>query len=64
MYLHPEINDIFRKKMIVFTSKPIIQIRYWNCCSKKKIGAREIQIEGGKLEEAFKQLTSGHKEVI
>ncbi|WP_335382342.1 hypothetical protein [Neobacillus drentensis] len=31
---------------------------------QEKIGARDIQIERGKLEEAFEQLTSGTKEAI
>jgi ABC-2 type transport system ATP-binding protein len=63
LYLHPEINDIFRKNDRVYiqtnNTDKVLELLF-----QEKIGAREIQIEGGKLEEAFKQLTSGHKEVI
>lgn len=63
LYLHPEIDDIFRKNDRVYiqadNTDKILELLF-----QEKLGAREIRIEGGKLEEAFEQLTSGHKEVI
>ncbi len=63
LYLHPEINDIFRKNDRVYiqanNTDKVLELLF-----QEKIGACEIRIEGGKLEEAFQQLTSGHKEVM
>lgn len=63
LYRHSEIEDIFRKndRVHVHTSNTdrVLEILF-----QEKIGAREIEIERGKLEEAFEQLTGNSKEAI
>ncbi|WP_284036380.1 ABC transporter ATP-binding protein [Neobacillus sp. 114] len=63
LYLNIEIHDIFRKNNRVYihtdNTDRILELLF-----QEKIGARDIQIERGKLEEAFEQLTSETKEAI
>ncbi|MBU8914778.1 ABC transporter ATP-binding protein [Bacillus sp. FJAT-29953] len=63
LYLNIEIHDIFRKnnRVYIYTDNTdrILELLF-----QEKIGARDIQIERGKLEEAFEQLTSETKEAI
>ncbi|UQD52274.1 ABC transporter ATP-binding protein [Bacillus methanolicus] len=63
LYKHPVIDNIFRKdgRVIVQTddTDKILELLFL-----EKIGARDIEIERGKLEEAFEELTADHKEAI
>lgn len=63
LYTNPLINHIYRKneRVIIHTENTdkVLELLF-----TEKIGAREIDIERGKLEEAFEQLTTEHKEVI
>ncbi|WP_066321169.1 ABC transporter ATP-binding protein [Bacillus sp. FJAT-29814] len=63
LYQHSEITDIFRKNNRVYihtdNTDRILELLF-----KERIGARDIQIERGKLEEAFEQLTGESKEAI
>ncbi|MBS4213099.1 ABC transporter ATP-binding protein [Neobacillus rhizophilus] len=63
LYLNIEIHDIFRKNNRVYihteNTDRILELLF-----QEKIGARDIQIERGKLEEAFEQLTSETKDAI
>jgi len=63
LYLHSEIDDIYRKNNRVYVQSNNTD-RVLELIFQEKIGARDIQIERGKLEEAFEQLTSGAKEAI
>ncbi|ETI67143.1 ABC transporter ATP-binding protein [Neobacillus vireti] len=63
LYLHSEIDDIYRKNNRVYIQSSNTD-RVLELIFQEKIGARDIQIERGKLEEAFEQLTSGAKEAI
>ncbi|MEC1347555.1 ABC transporter ATP-binding protein [Bacillus haynesii] len=57
LYQHPEIEQIFRKNNRVYidtaNTDKILELIF-----AEKIGAYDIQIERGNLEEAFRQLTS------
>lgn len=63
LYHHSEIEEIFRKNNRVYVqtnnTDRVLEILF-----QEKIGAREIDIERGKLEEAFEQLTGNTKEAI
>jgi ABC-2 type transport system ATP-binding protein len=63
LYKHPVINNIFRKndRVIVHTddTDKVLEILFL-----EKIGARDIEINRGKLEEAFAELTAEQKEAI
>lgn len=63
LYLHSEIDDIYRKNNRVYVQTNNTD-RVLELLFQEKMGARDIQIEHGKLEEAFEQLTSGTKEAI
>ncbi|WP_066067424.1 ABC transporter ATP-binding protein [Neobacillus soli] len=63
LYLHSEIDDIYRKNNRVYVQSTNTD-RVLELIFQEKIGARDIQIERGKLEEAFEQLTSAAKEAI
>jgi ABC-2 type transport system ATP-binding protein len=63
LYLHNEIDDIYRKNNRVYVQTTNTD-RVLELLFQEKLGARDIQIERGKLEEAFEQLTSGTKEAI
>ncbi|MFF2446610.1 ABC transporter ATP-binding protein [Neobacillus sp. NPDC058068] len=63
LYLHSEIDDIYRKNNRVYIQSSNTD-RVLELLFQEKVGARDIQIERGKLEEAFEQLTSGAKEAI
>ena len=63
LYLHSEIDDIYRKNNRVYVQSNNTD-RVLELIFQEKIGAHDIQIERGKLEEAFEQLTSGTKEAI
>ncbi|WP_066258985.1 ABC transporter ATP-binding protein [Neobacillus drentensis] len=63
LYQHEEIDDIYRKNNRVYVQATNTD-RVLELIFQEKIGARDIQIERGKLEEAFEQLTSGTKEAI
>ncbi|TWM94069.1 hypothetical protein CHCC14600_0937 [Bacillus licheniformis] len=57
LYQHPETEQIFRKNNRVYidtaNTDKILELIF-----SEKIGAYDIQIERGNLEEAFRQLTS------
>ncbi|MCY8045990.1 ABC transporter ATP-binding protein [Bacillus haynesii] len=57
LYQHPEIEQIFRKNNRIYidttNTDKILELLF-----TEKIGAYDIQIERGNLEEAFRQLTS------
>lgn len=63
LYHHSEIEQIFRKNNRVYIysdhTDKILELLF-----QEKIGAHDIQIESGNLEEAFRQLTSENKEAI
>ncbi|QCJ44183.1 ABC transporter ATP-binding protein [Bacillus sp. S3] len=63
LYLHSEIDEIYRKNNRVY-----VQSNNTDCVLEllfqEKLGARDIQIDRGKLEEAFEQLTSSSKEAV
>ncbi|MFD2443618.1 ABC transporter ATP-binding protein [Bacillus sp. CGMCC 1.16607] len=63
LYNHPEIEHIYRKNdRVIIQSEntdKILEIIF-----QEKIGAKNIEIVRGKLEEAFEQLTAEHKEVM
>jgi len=63
LYQHPEIEQFYRKNDRVYiyadNTDRILEILFL-----EKISARDIQIERGKLEEAFEQLTGGQKEAM
>ncbi|MDN3017860.1 ABC transporter ATP-binding protein [Paenibacillus sp. BSR1-1] len=63
LYLHSEIDDIYRKDNRVYVQSTNTD-RVLELIFQEKIGARDIQIERGKLEEAFEQLTGNDKEAI
>ncbi len=63
LYLHSDIDDIYRKNNRVYVQSTNTD-RVLELIFQEKIGARDIQIERGKLEEAFQQLTSDTKEAI
>lgn len=63
LYQHPEIENIFRKNDRVYIQTDNTDV-VLALLFQEKIGASEIQIDGGKLEEAFAQLTGSEKEVI
>lgn len=60
---HPVITNIYRKndRVIVQTedTDAVLALLF-----EEKVGARQIQIENGKLEEAFEQLTNNHQEAM
>ncbi|WP_034645610.1 ABC transporter ATP-binding protein [Bacillus methanolicus] len=62
LFKHPVIDNIYRKndRVIVQTddTDKVLELLFI-----EKIGARDIVIERGKLEEAFKELTAEHREV-
>lgn len=63
LYLHQEIDDIFRKNNRVYVhtenTDKVLELLF-----QEKIGAYDIQIERGKLDDAFEQLTGSQKEAI
>jgi ABC-2 type transport system ATP-binding protein len=63
LYQHSEIDDIYRKNNRVYVqagnTDKVLELLF-----QEKIGAHDIQIERGKLEEAFEQLTGENKEAI
>jgi ABC-2 type transport system ATP-binding protein len=63
LYQHSEVDDIYRKNNRVYVQSnntdKILELLF-----QEKIGAHDIQIERGKLEEAFEQLTGSTKEAI
>jgi ABC-2 type transport system ATP-binding protein len=63
LYQHAEIDQIYRKNDRVYVeaanTDKILELIF-----EEKLGAYDIQIERGKLEEAFEQLTNGTKEAI
>ncbi|WP_462410912.1 ABC transporter ATP-binding protein [Neobacillus sp. Marseille-QA0830] len=63
LYQHSEIDRIYRKNNRVYAEAANTD-RVLELIFQEKMGARDIQIERGKLEEAFEQLTSGIKEAI
>ncbi|WP_040205487.1 ABC transporter ATP-binding protein [Neobacillus jeddahensis] len=63
LYQHPEIEKIFRKNNRVYIYSDHTD-RILELLFQTKIGAHDIQIESGNLEEAFSQLTGENKEVI
>ncbi|MBO0958634.1 ABC transporter ATP-binding protein [Neobacillus sp. MM2021_6] len=63
LYLHSEVDNIYRKNNRVYVQSNNTD-RVLELLFQEKIGAHDIQIERGKLEEAFEQLTSGTKEAI
>jgi ABC-2 type transport system ATP-binding protein len=62
LYKHPIIDHIYRKneRVIVHSDNTdkVLELLF-----SEQIGAHDIEIERGKLEEAFEQLTAEHKEV-
>lgn len=63
LYHHPEIEQIFRKNNRVYIYSDHTD-RILELLFQEKIGAHDIQIESGNLEEAFSQLTGENKEAI
>ncbi|MFZ7942109.1 ABC transporter ATP-binding protein [Neobacillus sp. 19] len=63
LYLHSEIDEIYRKNNRVYVQSNNTDI-VLELLFQEKLGARDIQIERGKLEEAFEQLTSSAKEAM
>jgi ABC-2 type transport system ATP-binding protein len=63
LYLHSEIDDIYRKNNRVYVQSNNTD-RVLELIFQEKLGARDIQIERGKLEEAFEQLTTETKEAM
>jgi ABC-2 type transport system ATP-binding protein len=62
LYYHPIIDHIYRKNdRVIVQSDNTDQVL--ELLFNEKIGAYDIEIERGKLEEAFEQLTAEHKEV-
>jgi ABC-2 type transport system ATP-binding protein len=61
MYHHPEIERIFRKNNRIYIPTSNTD-RILELIFQENLGAYDIQIERGKLEEAFEQLTSENKE--
>jgi ABC-2 type transport system ATP-binding protein len=63
LFQHEEVTEIYRKHNRVFVqtnnTDKVLELIF-----QEKIGARDIQIERGKLEEAFEQLTSNDKEAV
>jgi ABC-2 type transport system ATP-binding protein len=63
LFQHEEVTEINRKHNRVFVqtnnTDKVLELIF-----QEKIGARDIQIERGKLEEAFEQLTSNDKEAV
>lgn len=63
LYLYHEVDDVFRKNNRVYVhttnTDKVLELLF-----QEKIGAYDIQLERGKLEEAFEQLTSGTKEAM
>jgi len=60
---HAAVTNIYRKndRVIVQTNDTdtVLALLF-----EEKVGARQIQIENGKLEEAFEQLTNDHQEAM
>ncbi|NRD76729.1 ABC transporter ATP-binding protein [Bacillus sp. BRMEA1] len=63
LYQHNEIANIYRKNNRVYVQAENTD-RVLELIFQEKMGARDIQIERGKLEEAFEQLTGSAKEAI
>jgi ABC-2 type transport system ATP-binding protein len=63
LYQNEEIDDIYRKNNRVYVQSANTD-RVLELLFQEKIGAYDIQIERGKLEDAFEQLTSGNKEAM
>lgn len=63
LYHHPEIDQVLRKNERVYVQAANTD-RVLELIFEEKLGAYDIQIERGKLEEAFEQLTNGNKEMI
>jgi ABC-2 type transport system ATP-binding protein len=63
LFHHDEIDDIYRKNNRVYVQATNTD-RVLELIFQENIGARDIQIERGKLEEAFEQLTGETKEAI
>lgn len=63
LYQHPMIDSIYRRddRVVIQTENTdqVLELLFF-----EKIAASDIRIEGGKLEEAFEQLTTDHKEAI
>ncbi|MEK3988813.1 MULTISPECIES: ABC transporter ATP-binding protein [Robertmurraya] len=63
LYQYPEIQQITRNNGRIYVNSTnadkVLAIIF-----QEKLGAHDIQIERGKLEDAFEQLTSTNKEVI
>lgn len=63
LYQYPEIQQITRNNGRIYVNSTnadkVLAIIF-----QEKLGAHDIQIESGKLEDAFEQLTSTNKEVI
>ncbi|MEC2077402.1 ABC transporter ATP-binding protein [Metabacillus fastidiosus] len=63
LYLQSEIDNVHRENNRVYVQSSNTD-RVLEVIFQEKLGAYDIQIESGKLEEAFEQLTSGNKEAI
>lgn len=63
LYLHDEIKDIYRKNNRVYVQSDHTD-RILEFIFQEKIGARDILVERGKLDDAFQQLTSSNKVAI
>ncbi|RDI41863.1 ABC transporter ATP-binding protein [Falsibacillus pallidus] len=63
LYEHPEIDQVHRKNNRVYLHSANTD-RLLEIIFEEKLGARDIQIERGKLEDAFEQLIGEHKEAM
>lgn len=63
LYHHKVVEDIYRKNNRVYVQSTNTD-KVLELIFQEKLGAYDIQIERGKLEEAFLQLTTGTKEAI
>ena len=63
LYKHTEIERVYRKNDRVYLESANTD-KLLELIFEAKIGAFDIQIERGNLEEAFEQLTSGNKEAM
>jgi ABC-2 type transport system ATP-binding protein len=63
LYHHSDVNNIYRKNNRVYVEAESTDL-ILELIFAEKLGAFDIQIERGKLEEAFEKLTNGAKEAI
>lgn len=63
LYLHTEIDDIYRKNNRVYVQSSNTD-RVLELIFQEKLAVRDIQIERGKLEEVYEELTRGTKEAV